>query len=540
MPWKSYFMKEENFISKKKIFGATVMVVIAILLSKISGLARDQIMAGYFGLNYDVDAFTWAYYIPNLFRILFAESLIVAAFIPIYSLYIKKKKDIEAKIFVSTVTNIMLIGFIIISAVIFILSPQIGMLLSGISGNKMDMVKFVMMNRIMIFSLVMLSISGLAAGILNSHNIFTVPSLAPFVLNIVTIIFVTFLFSDLGIYSMAIGVMAGSLLHMAIHFPQLKVSKLRYRPIIDLRHEGVREIFSLMVPILLSLGAVQLNNSIDNFFALSLGAGNTTALTLSWRVANLPLGVFSVAIITVLYPLISRQAAGNDIKAVKESFSLGIREIGYMMIPAAAGLIILSYPIIKVLFEHYNFGPDDTAKVSSILIFHSLGLVFFGLLMILNRIFYAFKNVKTPLKVAAVSILVNLLLDWILIRYMDIGGLALSTTLVALFNVVVLLIILRKKVGNIGGRRILNSYWKIFLSALIMSGAIYAVWKYTSVYAYKSLAGLIVVMIGIIILGASIYIGMTILLKMDEVRFVMNMLGGLKNRFSRNGKDDNR
>lgn len=533
-------MNEDRHISKKKIFGATVMVVIVILLSKISGLARDQIMAGYFGLNYDVDAFTWAYYIPNLFRVLFAESLIVAAFIPIYSLYVKKKKDLEAKIFVNSITNIILIGFIIISAIMFVLSPRIGMLLSGISGNKMDMVKFVMMNRIMIFSLVTLSISGLAAGILNSHNIFTVPSLAPFVLNIVTIIFVALLFSDLGIYSMAIGVMAGSLLHMAIHFPQLKISKLRYRPIIDFKHEGVKEIFSLMLPILLSLGAVQLNNSIDNFFALSLGAGNTTALTLSWRVANLPLGVFSVAIITVLYPLISRQAAGNDIKAVKESFSLGIREIGYMMVPAAAGLVILSYPIIKVLFEHYNFGPADTAKVSSILIFHSLGLVFFGLLMILNRIFYAFKNVKTPLKVAAVSIVINLLLDWVLIRFMDVGGLALSTTLVALFNVVVLLVLLRKKVGNLGAKRIINSYWKILLSALIMSGVIYIVWKYTLVYAYRSLTWLIAIMVGIIILGTAIYIGMTIILRMDEVKFVMNLLKGPKSRSGRNGGDDDR
>ena len=533
-------MKDESFLSKKRVFGATIIVVIVILLSKISGLARDQIMAGYFGLNYDVDAFTWAYYIPNLFRILFAESLIVAAFIPIYSLYIKKKKDLEAKIFVNSVANIMLIGFIATAAVLFILSPQIGVLLSGISGNKMDIARFVTMNRIMIFSLVTLSISGLAAGILNSHNIFTIPSLAPFVLNIATIIFVTIFFSRLGVYSMAIGIMAGSLLHMAIHFPQLRISKLRYRPIIDFKHEGVREIFSLMLPILLSLGAVQLNNSIDNFFALNLGAGNTTALTLSWRVANLPLGVFSVAIITVLYPLISRQAAANDIKAVRESFSLGIREIGYMMVPAAAGLMILSYPIIKVLFEHYNFGPDDTSKVSAILIFHSFGLVFFGLLMILNRIFYAFKNVKTPLKVAAISIFVNLILDWMLIRYMDIGGLALSTTLVALFNVAVLLIILRKKVGNFGGKRILNSYWKILLSALIMSGAIYIVWKYVAAYAYRSLAWLIVIILGTIILGAAIYIGMTILLKMDEVRFVMNILKGSKNRFKRNGRDDDR
>lgn len=533
-------MNEDRLSSRKKILGATILVVIAILLSKISGLVRDQIMAGYFGLNYDVDAFIWARYIPNLFRILFAESLIVAAFIPIYSQYIKDKQDLDRKVFVNSVANIMLIAFIVISGIIFILSPQIGNILSMIADNQMDVSRFVVMSRIMIFSMVFLSLSGLATGILNSHNIFTVPSLAPFVLNIVTIIAVTIFFRQLGIYSMAIGVMAGSILHLLVQFPQLKISKLRYRPLIDLKHKGVREIFSLMFPILLSLGAVNLNNSVDNFFALNLAAGNTTALTLSWQVANLPLGVFSVAIITVLYPLVSRQAAENDIKGIKESFSLGVREIGYVMLPAAAGLIILSYPIIKVLFEHGNFLPQDTEKVSFILIFHSLGLVFFALLMILNRIFYAFKNMKTPLKVAGVSILVNLLLDWVLIKFMDVAGLALSTTLVALFNVVVLLIILRKKVGNLGGKRIIGSYWKIMLSTIIMGGIIYAVWKYISVFAFTSLVWLILSILGMIILGAGVYIALTMIFKMDEVRFVINMLWGLRNRFNRNGRNDDR
>jgi putative peptidoglycan lipid II flippase len=533
-------MIEDRLISRKKILGATALVVAAILLSKISGLARDQIMAGYFGLNYDVDAFTWAFFIPNLFRILFAESLIVAAFIPIYSLYIKKKRQADSMVFVNSITNIMLISFIFIAGIIYILSPQIGSLLSMIAGNQMDVVKFVLMNRIMIFSLVFLSLSGLAAGVLNSHDIFTVPSLAPFVLNIVTIITVIIFFRQLGIYSMAIGVMAGSLLHLIIQFPQLRVSELSYRPIIDLKHEGVKEIFGLMFPILLSLGAVQLNNSVDNFFALDLGAGNTTALTLSWRVANLPLGVFSVAIITVLYPLISRQAAEEDIKGIKESFSLGVREIGYVMLPASAGLVILSYPIIKVLFEHYNFGPGDTSRVSSILIFHSLGLVFFGLLMILNRIFYAFKNVKTPLKVAGASILVNLLLDWILIRYMDAAGLAFSTTLVAAFNVIVLLVILRKKVGSLGARRIIGSYWKIILSTGMMGIIIYFAWRYVSVFAYRGLAWLIPIVLAMIVIGSGIYLGFTILLRMDEVRFVINMLKVPVKRPGRKGRDNDR
>lgn len=521
-------MDEDYLLSRRRIFNATFLVVLAILLSKISGLVRDQIMTGYFGMTFDTDAFIWADYIPNLFRVLFAESLIIAAFIPIYSAYLKRNQKDDLKIFVNSVVNIMALVFFIISAIIFILSPEIGEVLSKVANNQLDVYKFVIMNRIMIFSLVLMSLSGLTTGILNSHNIFTVPSLAPFVMNVITIISVVMLFRQLGIYSMAIGMMAGSLMHLVIQLPQIKVAPLKYRFAINFKHKGVREIFSLMFPILLSLGAVQLNNSVDYFFALNLGEGNTTALTLSWRVANLPLGVFSVAIVTVLYPLISRQAAGDDIKGIKESFSLGVREIGYMMIPATAGLIILSYPIIKVLFERYNFNPGDTKKVAYILIFHSLGLIFFGLLMILNRMFYAFKNVRTPLKIASFSIIVNLILDWILIKFMGVGGLALSTSLVALLNVVILVVILRKKIGNFGGRRIFVSYGKIFASAAIMSIVLYFSWKWLENFAYQGLWPLILLLFLEIVAGVGIYIACTILFKMEEVKFAVGLFKKLK------------
>ncbi|MDD5621618.1 MAG: murein biosynthesis integral membrane protein MurJ [Actinomycetota bacterium] len=521
-------MDEDHLLSRRRIFNATFLVILAILLSKISGLARDQIMAGYFGISYETDAFTWAEFIPNLFRILFAESLIIAAFIPIYSAYLKRNQRDDIKIFVSSVVNIVTLVFLAISAIIFILSPEIGALLSKITNNQMDIYKFVVMSRIMIFSLVVMSLSSLATGILNSHDIFTVPSLAPFVMNIVTIISVTLLFRKLGIYSMAIGIMAGSLMHLVVQLPQIRVSKLRYRFVIDFRHKGVREIFSLMLPIVLSLGAVQLNNSVDYFFAQSLGEGNTTALMLSWRVANLPLGVFSVAIITVLYPLISRQAAGDDIKGIKESFSLGVREIGYMMIPATSGLVILSYPIIKLLFERYNFVPADTERVAYILIFHSIGLIFFGLLMILNRVFYAFKNVKTPLKVAGLSIILNVIFDWILMRFLGVGGLALATSLVALCNVVILIIILRKKIGNFGGRRIFISYGKIIAATILMSTAIYFLWKWLENYAYQGLWPFILLLLLAIFTGIGIYVGCTILFKMEEVKFVAGLFKRLR------------
>jgi putative peptidoglycan lipid II flippase len=533
-------IREDYLFSRKRIFSATVIVIIVILLSKISGLVRDQIMTSFFGISYETDAFTWAFFIPNLFQILFAESLIVAAFIPIYSSYLKEDKREEINTFVNSVTNIMIIVFLFISAVIFIFSPQIGVVLSKIANNQLDIGKFVIMNRIMVFSLVTLSLSGLTTGILNSHNIFTIPSLAPFVLNIMTIIFVVLLYKKLGIISMAVGTMAGSGLQLAVQIPQLRVSKIKYSFKINFKNKAVKEIFSLMLPILLSLGAVQLNNSVDKFFALYLGAGNTTALDVSWRVTNLPLGVFSVAVITVLYPLISRQASSGDIKGIKESFSLGVREIGYVMIPAVTGLIILSHPIIKVLFEHNNFIAADTEKVAYILVYHSLGLVFFGLLMVLNRIFYAFKNVKTPLKIALFSILTNLFLDWLLIKFMNVAGVALSSTLVAVFNVVALMIILRKKVGFLGGKRITKSYGKVLSSSAIMGLVIFFMWRFLEGYAYNNLWYLIALLFSTILVGAGIYILLTYLLKMEEIKFVFGLIKKLKNSNVKQSKQDNK
>jgi putative peptidoglycan lipid II flippase len=520
--------QEDHLSSRKRILSATVIVIIAILLSKISGLVRVQMMTGYFGISYETDAFTWAFFIPNLFKVLFAESLIIAAFIPIYSTYLKEGRKKEINVFVNSVTNIMIAIFALISIIIFILSPQIGLLLSKIADSQFDIIKFVLMSRIMIFSLVVLSLSGLATGILNSHNIFTIPSFAPFLLNIMIIVSVVILYRRTGIISLAIGAMTGSVFQLAVQLPQLRVAKIRYNFKIDFKNKAVREILSLMIPILLSLGAVQLNNSVDKFFALNLGAGNTTALDVSWMVTNLPLGVFSVAVITVLYPLISRQAASNDIKGIKESFSLGVREIGYIMIPAVTGLIILSYPIIKVLFQHNNFTAADTAKVAYIVIYHSLGLVFFGLLMILNRIFYAFKNVKTPLKVALFSILANLFLDWLLVKFMSVAGVALSTSLVGVFNVVTLVIILRKKVGWLGGKRIAKSYGKVLLSSAIMGIIIFLLWHYLERYANHNSWSLIILLFSIIAIGIGIYILFTFLFRMDEIKYVAGLFRNIR------------
>lgn len=515
---------------RKRIFGATFLVMIATLLSKLSGLIRDQITASYFGITYDTDAFTWAYFIPNLFRVLFAESIIIAAFIPIYASYLKKNDRNQLNDFVVSVTNIFIVAFTAISAIIFIFSNHIGFFLSRISGNNLDIANFSMMNRIMIFSLVIMSIAGLLTSILNSHNKFVVPAIAPMIMNIASIIFVVVLAGKIGIISMAIGIIIGSVLEVLIQLPGLKGTNLQYRFRINFKNHAVKEMFSMMIPIMLSLGAVQINNSIDNFFALNLGAGNTTALTFSWRVANLPLGVFSVAVITVLYPLISKQAADNNISGLKDSFSIGVREIGYIMIPASAGMIILANPIIKILFERNQFTSMDTEKVSTILMFHCAGLVFFGLLMALNRIFYSLKDVKTPLIIALASIMTNFLLDWLLVRVMGISGVALSTSLVAGINIVLLIIILRKKIGYLGGKKIIVSFLKISAATLIMSAFVYFAWRFLYGFFNKSNFMIVLLLFIIILLAGILYAALTYLFKMEEANFIA---GTIRQRFTK-------
>jgi putative peptidoglycan lipid II flippase len=350
------------------------------------------------------------------------------------------------------------------------------------------------------------------------------------VMNIISIVFVVILAGKIGIVSMAIGIIIGSILEVVIQLPGLKNTGLTYSFKINFRNKAVKEMFSMMVPIMLSLGAVQLNNSIDNFFALNLGAGNTTALTFSWRVANLPLGVFSVAVITVLYPLISKQAADNDIGGLKNSFSIGVREIGYIMLPASVGMMILSNPIIKVLFERNQFTSMDTEKVANILIFHCTGLVFFGLLMALNRIFYSLKDVKTPLIVASISMITNVILDWLLIKVMDISGVALSTSLVAGVNIVLLILILRKKIGYLGGKKIFFSFLKIIVSTAVMSVFVYFGWNLLYGFFDANTFMTVLLLFIIIVLAGILYVAMTYFLKMEEIRYIANTL---KQRFVR-------
>jgi len=218
------------------------------------------------------------------------------------------------------------------------------------------------------------------------------------------------------------------------------------------------------------------------------------------------------------------QAANMNLKGLKESFSLGCREIGYIMIPASVGMIILSNPIIKVLFERNQFTAADTLKVANILVFHCAGLVFFGLLMMLNRIFYSFKDVKTPLKVASFSMIVNFALDWLLIKVIGVAGVALSTSLVAVINAIILIIIFRKRAGNLDGKRILTSYLKIIVSTIIMGAVVFFLWKLLYKYFYSSTFMIIILLFILIVVGAGIYITLTYFLKMEEIKFVFKTL----------------
>jgi len=200
------------------------------------------------------------------------------------------------------------------------------------------------------------------------------------------------------------------------------------------------------------------------------------------------------------------------------------------MIPASLGMIILSNPIIRILFERYQFTATDTAKVSHILIFHCTGLLFFGLLMILNRIFYSLKNVRTPLKVALTSIAINFFLDWILIKFLDVSGVALATSIVGAINVIILIIILRKKIGYLDGKNIIISYLKIIAASGIMCVIIFYLWKYLYKYFSSGTFMLLLLLAIVIAVGGGVYIFLTYLFKMEEVRFVASTIKG---RFTR-------
>jgi len=519
-------MPEEEKIGKTSFLAkATLIVMIGTLTSRLFGFLREVVMAAYFGNGMAADAYRVAYAIPNLLLQLFGSAAIGSAFIPVITKYLTDKDDESINIVASSATNFLFLIFTFFMVIGFIFTPQISKLIAP--GFVCDTAKFnltVQMTRIMLPTILFLGMAGFVMGMLNSYNHFTAPAFAPVFFNILIVVSIVVLTGKIGPISLAIGVMLGALAQLLFQIPFLRNRGWTYSFKFSWDHPGVRQIAVLIVPIVFSLASIEINTFVDTRFTSILKAGSVATLHYALRIWYLPMGLFAIALSTVLFPMFSRQSALNNFSGLKNSFSLGVRIVFLVMVPASVGLVVLANPIVKLLFERGAFGVDATAATAYALVFYSLGLTSAGALHLTNRVFYSLKDTLTPTIVAIISIVINYFCDWALVGPLKHGGVALSTSMVMTFNFLCLLVILRKKIGRMDGSRIFNTFSKACLASVILGIGSFCSWKFTaSLVGESGIGQLFSVGTGIAV-GVLAYLLSAKILKIEELSIFTNLL----------------
>ncbi len=460
----------------RKVAGAIFIISALTLLSRLLGFGREIVLAKYFGLTDIRGAFTVAFKVPNLLRTLLTETAISAAFIPVFTDLISAGKKDEAFRISSTIINFFAILLTLIIAVCALFMPLvISICAPGFSDNPELFNETVNLSFIIFPTIIFLAVSGVIIGMLNSFNHFTAPAAGPVLWNIIIIFLIVMFQKEIGIYSAAWGILIGTAAQFSVLIIPFRKYGIKYHLKINLQNENVKKIFRLIIPVSITLGIVNFNVFVDTIFASYLGPRSVAAIDSAFRIFHLPMGIFAVAIGTALFPMLAKFSNGESEK-FKNTLESGIGQIFYLTIPCACLFLMLSVPIVKIVFERGSFTSSDTIFVANALVFYAVGLPFTSANTLLNRGFYSLKKNWFPAYVGIFNILLNAFLDWIFMKRWGHAGICLSTSMVSLFNFIALLFIM-KRVSKIKIHRTITSFFKILAFSIILAFSSYFIFN---------------------------------------------------------------
>jgi putative peptidoglycan lipid II flippase len=517
------------------IVKAAGFLMAAQLVSRLLGFLRESLMAGFYGQGYATDAYNAAFILPDLLYWLLVGGVLSAAFIPVFSEYIAKGKEDEGWQVVSSTVNLILLTLGILIFIGLIFTPQfLDLIVPGFEKTG-NIPLTIHLTRIILIQPLFMAVSGLMMGILNSYKIFWPSALGTVLYNACVILFGTIFANSAepeSISGFAIGVVIGAIASFAVQIPALLKVGIRYYPIIDWHNSGVRRIAALAVPIIISYSLNQIQVVVNTSLGSLLSPGSITAIWYSYRLFQLPVGIFALAIAVAFFPTMTEQAALKQWDKFRQTISSGIRMVIFITLPISAGMIVLRYPLIRVLFEHGEFTAQDTAHTAIPLFFFAVGITAQAVIQILPRAFYALQDTWTPVILGIIAMAVNILAMYALIGPLAHGGLAFATSIAAFVSLLLLFYKLRQRLGQMDGWTILRTSIKSFIASLLMAGIIW-VWNewLTQLIGVSKIPSLIVLFTGTAI-GAAVFAGMAKLLKMEEFAQVMEIVNH-KNPFAR-------
>ncbi len=465
--------------SGRRLARSTAIFSLATGLSRILGLVREIVASYYFGAAGKINAFTVAFQVPNLFRSLVADQALSAAFVPIFSELLEKGDRRRAWRVASSLFWLVLLFVGALVALLMVLAPLI-IRPFGDPGGDRDLA--IGLSRVLFPTVVLLGVSGIVVGILNSYEHFTVPALTPVFWNVAIIAGLVIGVPqadtlDAKLYVYAGSILVGTVIQVLLPMPWLRGRDDRLRVLIDWRDPAVWRVLRLMVPVTLSLGLINFNLVVNSAFASRLIDPNLapTAIDRAFRLYMLPQGMFSVAVATVLFPALARLATRGDEAGFRNTVGLGLRQIAFTLIPASAVSAVLAEPITRLVYQRGEFEPFQTPVVAGALAAFSAGLFFNGAMLMLNRAFFSLQSNWTPTLVALGNLAVNAALDAAFYRF-GTWGIPLATSLANVFGAVVLFVLLRRRLGRLELRETADSIARIIAASAILAGACFGIW----------------------------------------------------------------
>lgn len=494
----------------KTVGMAAIILAVSAFLSRFLGVVRDWLLAKNFGASADLDIYFAAFKIPDFVYTVLILGGISVAFLPLFSEYFSRNKK-EAWDFVSNSLNIFLVLLIFLSFLLFVFTPSLVKLIApGFSDLQME--KTVLLTRIMFLSPIFFGLSSIFSGVLQYFNRFLIYSLCPILYNLGIIFGILFLVPRFGILGVGLGVILGSFLHLIIQLPSAFNSGFKYQPIFNFKDSKIKKVFLLMLPRTLGISAQQISVLFFNAIASTLAIGSISIFNFANNIQYFPIGVVGVSFAIASFPALSKSWVENGESEFAQKFSLVFRQIFYLIIPISILLFVLREQVVAIILRHGEFSDMAAKLTGASLGLFCLGIFASSLIPLLFRAFFSFKDTKTPTFIAIASMGFSIFLSFFLTKILSapsqywlgiefqrflkntfslggsenisVLGLPLAISLAAIFQFILLVFFLKRRIPSFNLRKILSSFSKILLAATLMAVIIYFLFCFAKPYFY--------------------------------------------------------
>jgi putative peptidoglycan lipid II flippase len=508
---------------------AAGVIGIAVMCSRVLGLIRETVFASLFGGGREMDVFIAAFRIPNLLRDLFAEGALSTAFVTVFSRTIVTDGEQAAWRLANKVMTLATVFMSLITLLGIVSAPWIvGFIAPGFDADKAAMTTTLV--RVMYPFILLVSLAALVMGMLNARNIFGMPAMASSFFNLGSIIggvaigwWIDPSFGPRALVGLAIGTLIGGALQLGVQLPSLRRAGFHFRPDWQWRSPGVRNMLTLMGPAIIAASSVQVNVLVNSMFASQLGDGPIAWLNNAFRLMQLPLGLFGVALGTVALPVLARLAANQQMGQFRSELARAMRLSFVLTIPATIGLLVLAAPIMSVLYQHGKFTAEQTAQSAGALQLYAIGLCAYATMKVLVNAFYAVDKRRTPMVISLIAIGLNALLCWLFVSRLGWGhrGLAASTACIATFNFAVLYVLMHRHLHTLDTRLLLRTLLKVLLCGAVLAAVAWAGRYYwLSDWATQPFLPKTIRLLAVIALSGAAFVLAALLLRLDEVKVI--------------------